>query len=138
MQNTGKASEKQFDDHWLQYGKRALVYKFEDGAALYGLNKKAVANSKKPCDRIVVHDGRVIFAEVKSTQNETSFPFSIIKPGQIGYAKMIRAAGGTYEFFVHSLALNKWFRIPAGVVLDNDKKSLRWDDLTTLGLEFDI
>jgi len=135
MKNTGKPSETIFDDHWVRYGKRAMVYKFEDAAALYGLNKKAVANSKKPCDRLVVHDGQVIWAEVKSTHHKTSFPFSIIKKGQIGYAKMVRAAGGTYNFYVHSLLLDKWFCIPASVVLDHDKQSLRWDFLLKQGYE---
>ena len=130
--NTGKPSEEEFVDHWQRQGKRAFVYKFEDAAALFGKNKKAVANDAKPCDFIVVTPEETIWSEVKSTEHETRFPFSMIRRGQIGFAKQIVAAGGRYIFFVHSLKLNRWFAIPAGHLLmirKDGKKSLSWEEM---------
>jgi penicillin-binding protein-related factor A (putative recombinase) len=110
--NTGKPSEAIFDNHWKKYGKRAFLFKFTDASEATGLNKRVTAIKAQPCDRIVVLDGRTSFCEVKSTHHETLFEFNLLKPKQSAYAKMILAAGGKYQVYVHRLKTDEWYYVP--------------------------
>ena len=139
MANTGVPSEKKFDQHFRKLG--GFVYAFEDAKQLFGKNKRAVANDAKPCDRMVVLKGTTFWAEIKSTENKTSFPFGIIKTDQLGYARQIIRADGQYLFFVHSLHLDKWFRIPAALVIERilyGTKSFKWTELQDMGVEIAV
>lgn len=129
--NTGVSSEQIFDAAMTKAG--AYVYKFEDAKALYGKNKKAVANDPKPCDRLVVLNGVTYWCEIKSTNDSERFAFDLIKKSQLGYARSVINKGGPYFFYVHSLTHNQWFRIPAAMVLhrilNTEKRSFRWEEL---------
>jgi penicillin-binding protein-related factor A (putative recombinase) len=129
VKNTGIPSEKIFDDYWASFGRRAALVKFEDAAALYGKNKRPVANAAKPSDRLVTFEGETFYAEVKSTIDPRRFGFNKIRKTQRGYAKQITAAGGRYDFYIHSLHLDQWFRVPAQVILTTEAKSLSWEEL---------
>lgn len=134
MKNTGKSAEQIFDDHWARFGKIASVVKFEDQAALVGLNRgKIVKSSGKPCDRILTFGGRTVFVEIKSSNNPTSFPFSMIRKGQIGAAIEHTAAGGEYHFFIKSYTTGKWYRVPWPVIAEvraRGRGSIPWSHLT--------
>jgi penicillin-binding protein-related factor A (putative recombinase) len=123
-------SEAIFDAYWTKRGKAAANYAFTDTRKLRGSGGKGFTNSR-PSDRIVTFNRETFYAEVKSTTDEKSFSFSNIQPYQRGWARQTIAAGGLYFFFIHALALDQWFRVPAQVVLDAPKKSLRFDELTS-------
>jgi penicillin-binding protein-related factor A (putative recombinase) len=132
MKNTGKPSEELFDAAWKRCGKHAFNFKFADSAALTGMNKKVVAALAQPSDRLIVHRGAVEFAEVKSTNNPTSFPFSMLRRTQKAFAAFVLAAGGQYVVYVHSLIHNQWFRIPydkINSVKEEGRESIKWEDL---------
>lgn len=129
-QNTGKPSEKIWEDSFARQGKRAFTHRFVDAAEIKGkTGKVAVGASPQPSDFLLVNNGLTFFCEVKSTQNETSFPFSMLRTTQSAMAKMILAAGGGYRIYIHSLALDQWFCIPYQVVLDvkaAGASSIKW------------
>jgi penicillin-binding protein-related factor A (putative recombinase) len=129
---TGVAAEEEFEGFFLPFGKQAKVYRFEDAKALYGKNKRKVANDAKPSDYIVTFKGITFFAEVKSSENPTSFPFGMLQPGQSAIGAAVTIAGGEYWIFAKSDVLDQWFRIPYRVVMDTraaGKKSIKWDEL---------
>ena len=122
-------SEQIFDAHWKNKGKRASVVTFTDTRKLRGAGGTGFANAR-PSDRLVTYQGRTFFAEVKSTSEKVSFPYSNIEPMQIGWAKKIVAAGGEYFFFVHALHTDQWFKVPAQFVLTSDKRSAKFTELS--------
>jgi hypothetical protein len=139
VKNTGKPSEEIFDSHWpLRYGKRAWVFKFTDSAEATGQNKRITKVKAQPSDRVVVCNGRTMFAEVKSTWDAFRFDFSLLRRTQSAMARMIMVAGGEYYVYVHALALDRWFCVPYRTILqtkDVGRASLRWEELR--GLEWD-
>lgn len=114
--NTGKPSEKLFDEAFTRMGKQAFVFKFTDAAEARGTNKKPVIIKAQPSDRIVTLNGHTFYAEIKSTTHATRFDFSLLRQTQGAYARMIEAAGGSYDIFIHALLPNVWFRIPYSLV----------------------
>lgn len=141
MKNTGKPSEEIFDSAWFRLGKRAYVYEFEDAAKATGRNRRVVGIKNQPSDRLVTFEGETFYAEIKSTVHPTLFQFSLLRPTQGGYATMIRAAGGCYDIFVHSLAHDRWFRVPYAAVktaVGEGRSSLRWEELGPFSWTFPI
>jgi len=117
-QNTGKPTEAEFELIWNSFGKRAYVHRHQDQSDLYGLNRRGLITFPQPSDYLVVFDGAVFFAEVKSTQNAKGFAISAIKQSQRGMAKQISTAGGVYFFFIKSLLSGVWYRVPATFMLE--------------------
>lgn len=114
--NTGKNSEQKWEDHFTGLGKSAFFYRVVDAAEVRGRTGKIGFIRPAPSDYVLVQSGRMSFAEVKSTQSKTSFPFSILRQTQSAMAKMIIAAGGVYEIYLHNILTNQWYRIPYQVV----------------------
>lgn len=133
MKNTGKTSETIFENAFRMKGKRAFVWRIPDAAEIYGRTGGARFNRSMPSDYVVVQQGKQTeFAEVKSTQNLTSFPFSILKKDQIASAAMIVAAGGAYFIYVHHLISDAWYRIPFALVQaarELGSSSIKWSEL---------
>lgn len=131
--NTGKPSETVWKDAHTRLGKRAFFHRFVDASEIVGkTGKVAISASSQPSDYLLVLDGLTSFCEVKSTQNTTSFPFSILRKNQSADAKMILAAGGSYWIYAHALELNRWFRFPYSLVDQvkaAGKSSIPWVDL---------
>ncbi len=126
-----RQAEHDFEDSFDRYGKQAWCFRLSDTAAA-----KAIAGNKaftvaQPSDYIVVVNGQVIFAEVKSTVDKTTFHFSNLRKTQVAASRRITAAGGTYLFFVKSEELEQWYAIPAAVVHTTlrEKKSMTWLEL---------
>jgi penicillin-binding protein-related factor A (putative recombinase) len=137
--NTGKPSEAAFDNAWKRVGKTAHVFKFTDAAESRGMNRKAVGIKPQPSDRLLTYQGKTIYAEIKSTIDERNFPFSLLRPTQGAFAAAILAAGGDYDLFIHSLATNRWFRVPYAVVQKvraAGKSSISWDNLSQFAWNF--
>lgn len=130
--NTGKPSEEDFEDRWARLGKAAHVHRFVDAAEVRGRTGKTGFTRKAPADYLLTHNGRTTYAEVKSTQDDKAFRFSLLRAGQSAAAAMVIAAGGTYEVFVHRLLTNEWFRFPYSLVAETKaagKASIPWSAL---------
>lgn len=128
--NTGKPSEDLFL-RWAD-NQKGFVHRFTD---LYDAKKKGKAANEQPSDFLLTLPGFMCYAEVKST-TKPSFSFAQIQPKQWKTALKQTKAGGHYLFFVHFLTENRWFRIPARVILDSERKSLNIKTLSQF--EFDI
>ena len=131
--NTGKSSEALFDNTIKSvYGTQAFIQPLYDAAYLHGLNRRAVKAPDQPSDRLVTARGNMFYAEIKSVSDGTSFPFGMIKPGQFAAAKLQSLAGGLYNFFVHDLATDIFYIVPADLVFATiaaGKKSLKWSEM---------
>lgn len=124
-------AEDQFETFFP--GKKVFLYAFEDTreARKTGGSKK-IFTKARPSDYLVTQDGVTFFAEVKSTENKTAFPFSMIKPMQWTAAIACTLAGGIYLFFIRSEAKNIWYKVPASLIIEtfnNKRKSLTWTEL---------
>lgn len=126
-------AEDEFQKFWDQFGKRAYVFAFHDTREAMGATgSRRVFTTQHPSDFLVVHEGNMFYAEVKSCSNTTSFPLSAIQPGQMAAAKQVQAAGGIYLFFIKNEVTQKWYKVPAGVfvaISNLGTKSIRWEDL---------
>ena len=131
--NTGKLSEELFEESFSHIGKNAYVYRFVDAAEVRGRTGKIGSIRPSPADYLVVHSGVTFFAEVKSTQNPTSFPFSLLRITQSAFAKMAITAGGFYFIYLHDLTRNQWYRIPYSFIKEwketTGRSSVPWDNL---------
>lgn len=123
-------AQKDFEDHWIQFGKKAWVHRFSDTAQAIGMSGRGAVTAAQPSDYLVTHEGVTFFAEVKHSADPVSFAHSGIRPKQAACARMSIPAGALYFFFIKSKALGKWFCVPASVIYGNLKsKSTRWADI---------
>ena len=133
MKNSGKFAEQWFETHWKSCGKRVMLYQFEDFYQTTYKNKNTGRVSKpQPADYLLTECGALQFAEVKSSHNKTSFPFSDVQTLQWQMARKQQIAQGKYEFFILNMNHFIWFRVPARVLLnqkDAGFKSVKWSDL---------
>ena len=130
--NTGKPSEQKWEDHFTGLGKVAYFYRVVDAAEVRGRTGKIGFIRPAPSDYVLVHSGRMSFAEVKSTQAKTSFPFSVLRTTQSAVATMVIAAGGTYDVFIHNINDDCWYRVPYQLiqsVKDSGRSSIPWEQL---------
>lgn len=118
--NTGKPSEKIFDDAFQVLGKRAYVFTFTDASEATGMNRatgRATNIKPQPSDRLVTVDRRTYYAEVKSSvSKDDRFDFKLLRSTQGMYAAQIIAAGGEYLVFYHHLSTDEWFCFPYSLV----------------------
>lgn len=131
--NTGKPSEAFFVKQMENLGK-TKVFRLRDASDLYGLNKKRVAIFGLPSDFIVVSNGAMFFAEVKSTQNKTSFSLDCLTPSQRAACLQVTSCGGDYRIYIHNITENKWYimRGEEYILYKKSIKSLKWNDLCLL------
>jgi len=133
--NTGKPSETFFETVWQSLGKRAFCYRIADAAENYGRTKTIGMIRATPSDYIVTFDGETFYAEVKSTQEKTSFPFALLKKGQRAAGPQVVTAGGGYFVFAHNLSTGRWYRIPYQVITavkELGRSSIPWTELESL------
>lgn len=133
--NTGKPSETFFENVWQRLGKRAYCYRIADAAEVRGRTGKIGMTRATPSDYIVTFAGETFYAEVKSTQEKTSFPFALLKKGQQAAGPQVIAAGGGYFVFAHNLNTDSWYRIPFAVITavkDAGRSSIPWSEMETL------
>tara|TARA_R110002072_G_scaffold26966_17_gene88471 strand:+ start:2652 stop:3086 length:435 start_codon:yes stop_codon:yes gene_type:complete len=125
-----KQAEKDFESFMNARGKKAYVHRLTDTAQAKATGGKKAFVVNQPSDYLGVLDGNTFFGEVKSSANPTSFPYSNIKKTQLAHARRIIAAGGSYLFFIKSFVLDKWYIVPAQVVINNKtSKSSKWTAL---------
>lgn len=130
--NSGKSSEKEFEEILDRLGKRAYYYRIVDAAEVRGRTGRIGFTRPAPSDYIVTLDGQTSYSEVKSTTDTSAFRFSLLRTKQSAAAVQIVAAGGSYFVYVHSLILNRWYRIPYQTIMGvkaGGKASINWQDL---------
>lgn len=128
--NTGKPSEDIVKAFFARQGKEAFLHRVTDQAEVYGMNRgKRVVVKKQPADNVLTWKGTTHWLEIKSSENKTSFPLANISSVQLGSARMVTAAGGSYVFALHCRADDRWFWVPAQDLLHlaGDKSSVKWE-----------
>lgn len=128
--NTGKNSEDIFQT--FMEGQGAHVYRFEDYAeANFGnARQKRKIVSSKPSDFITTLHGITAFTEVKSISKGTRFDFSRIEKRQWREAVKVTKAYGRYYFYLHFLESDRWYAVPAALILMMEKKSVQEKDVS--------
>lgn len=129
--NTGKESEAIFEAVLTELG--AFVNRISDA---FEERTKRRLTTRKPSDFIVTHQGKTWYAEVKSISEKDRFSFSAIQPEQFRVASNVRRTGGEYIFYLHFIAFNRWFKVPAERILNSEKKSLTIRDVEGLEIFF--
>lgn len=131
MTKAWKNAEKEFDDHFRQFGKRAFIHKLTDAAEVHGRTGRIGKMRSQPADRVVVVDNETFFAEIKSSSDKTAFRFSQIRKDQSAFARMILTAGGAYYIFLKRNETGEWFKIPYSFILREmeSRKSMKWEEL---------
>lgn len=133
--NDGKDAEAA----WLRIVERTpktVVERFWDQRDLRGRNGgRAVGDFPKPADFLIMQEGIIKFAEVKSVQSNTSFSFSGIRTKQRTTAlRLAKAASGhLYVFFIFSFGLGQWFTMDGtqfAAAIDADRASLKFSELS--------
>ena len=126
--NTGKRSQDRFEEIFGKLGKRAYLFRLPDTAEVRGRAGKGWVRDQ-PSDYIVTEDGDMYYAEVKSTQNRTSFSVTALEKGQRSAAKRQTIAGGKYFVFIHRLLTDDWYKVPAEILFNANKSSMKWREL---------
>lgn len=131
--NDGKAAERSFLAYWEALGH---VERIRDAKDLRGLNGgKRLIDFKKPSDFLVSAPGVPLhYAEVKSCNGTTSFPFGQIEEGQ-HKAALLEAARGSkaYIFYIFSYATGRWYCMPCtqyAAILKAGRRSVKFEELT--------
>ena len=119
LKNSGKESEDIFEAMIEDLG--GFADRLTD---MYDASKNKMVTTRKPSDFIVTLNGDTFYAEVKSIEEKDRFSFQTIQPAQWRSATRVNKAGGNYFFFLHFKAFNRWFKVPAWVILNSEKKSL--------------
>ena len=137
--NTGKTSESLFESSIEHLGKAAYLYRFPDAAEVRGRTGKIGFVRPAPSDYLVSMSGMFFLAEVKSTQDQTAFRFSLLRKTQSAHARMAWSAGALYFIFLHDLTRNQWYRIPYSFVedwkRDTGRSSVPWKNLEAFKYE---
>lgn len=106
--------------------KKAFAHRLVDTKAARNL----VEN--QPSDYVVTANGVTWYAEVKLCAERVSFPFDNISKGQLRAMALQLRAGGEYFVHIKSSDKNRWYHIPAALILDtleSGKKSLKWSEI---------
>lgn len=129
--NSGKSSEEIFERVYEDLG--AFVDRQSD---MLDAAKQKKVTTRKSSDFLVTYNGQTWYVEVKSIATDTRFKFSSIQPAQWRAATRVVGAQGHYYFFLHFIAQNLWFKVPAKVILNSEKKSLTIDEVSSYRVYF--
>lgn len=125
-------AEAEFES-WFSGTKLAYAYKFEDARAVMGaLQSRKVIVQGRPSDYLVTDRGVTFFAEVKSSENPTSFALAGIQKAQWNAARQVSAANGLYFFYIRKEPEQIWFKVSAVFFIslaDAGIKSIKWEFL---------
>lgn len=114
------------------HGKSVFVERISDTRDVKGRSGGAGSQRAVPSDFLVTYNGKMFYAEVKSTHNKTSYPFADIRASQWRAALRQIAAKGEYWFFIKNCVTKKWYIVPAEIMLalrEGKRKSVEWETL---------
>ncbi len=133
MKNDGTTSEDIFEKLVANNHPNAFLYRIADQKELSRGNKlKGVVTRSTPSDYILTIGKDMLYAEVKSCSNATSFPFSQFTPGQNAAMFKQQRAGGWYWIWVHNVLTDNWYLLQGWEVLKtraDGKNSLKWTEM---------
>ena len=112
--------------------KKAFVHRLPDPSDVAMIGGRRVKLPAQPADFVVCLKGKMFYAEVKSSANNTLFPLSAIRDSQMASAKATVAHKCIYLFYIYSAYNDLWYEVPAGFLLDlvtKGDKSIPWKDL---------
>lgn len=136
MKNDGKSAEKLFTDAMEVTGR--WVHRFRDMRDVKGLNRgKNLAMFPCPSDFLIGGKEGLFLAEVKSTHNATSFPYSDIRPAQRAAAAHAVSRGFPYYFFIVNMNDGEWYTISATDFVEDlraGRKSRPYKEMTPCSL----
>lgn len=142
--NKGKPEEREIEDFFVMMGKDADLYRFEDHAEVNfkgpGPKTRKIV-SAKPADYILTWGERTRYLEVKACEHPVRFALNKIRTSQWHRAKRVAMARGDYEFWIKSLHLGRWFRVPVAYMLafrDQGKASVTWQELAPHDITVDM
>ena len=129
IKNTGTEAQDEWEVLMRKiYRNKAHIHRVTDSAEVRGM-AGAGFTKPQPSDYIVTVGGRMFYAEVKSSNNPTSFPFKDITLGQKAAAKKQMAAGGEYFFYIKNMLSGRWYEVPASIifsVMEAGHQSVKW------------
>lgn len=131
--NNGKKSEAEFENCLRTlYKGRVHIIRFDDAAELYGKNGGLVIANNQPADYLVVANGAIFLAEVKSSIKPTSFNLHNIGDDQWKHAKATRFAGGKYIFFIHNPNTDKFYYLDSAEAERTlrSRSSIKWEEMS--------
>lgn len=132
-------AEEEFAAYIGRMGKNAWLYKFLDTREAMGATgSRRVYTQSRPSDFLVTIGGRTFFAEIKSSQDHVSFPFSSISRDQWKAAIQMEAAKGDYRFYIKNVNTHQWYLLFAQFIVPLQRagiKSLKWADISNHKLE---
>lgn len=127
--NSGKSAEEEWEILMRRlYRSSLFLHRVTDSAEVRGMAGSGFTKPQ-PSDYIVTIGGRMFYAEIKSSNNRTSFPFSDITLGQKAAAKQQLIAGGEYLFYIKNMITGRWYEVPALVIFEAIKaghQSVKW------------
>jgi penicillin-binding protein-related factor A (putative recombinase) len=137
INNTGKVSETLFEEAMVYRG--YVPFRLRDKADLHGLNKRNVAAFGQPSDYVVVGPKGAFFAEVKSSNNKTSFSLACFTRSQLAAMASCsyNQVGKYYRIFVHNMLEDTWYEFTADEIISALKsgvKSIKWTGLNNINL----
>lgn len=125
-------AQVKFVESFRKYGKAAFVHEFVDTAQIKGLHGNKAVMVEQPSDYLVVLNGQVFFAEVKSCSNPTSFPRSALRKSQTKTILQLIPAGGLYFVYIRHETNGQWYKVPGHFFTqDLNKKSWKWEELAS-------
>lgn len=136
MKNDGKSAEKAFVEA-MEVTKR-WVHRFRDMKDVVGLNRgKKLSMFPCPSDFLIGDSEGLFLAEVKSTYNQTSFPFADVRPAQRAAAAHATSRGFPYFLFILNMNDGEWYVLPATQFVEAiraGRKSIPFKELTPCSL----
>lgn len=139
MKNDGTTAQNEFVQ--TMESRKFWVHRFRDSKDVNGLNKRKglgrVNMFPCPSDFLIGGPRGLVLAEVKSTHNETSFPYGDIRPAQRAAASYAASIGFPYFFFIKNMNTGDWFVLSAKEFIEDvqaGKKSRKFKELTQCSL----
>lgn len=132
IRNSGTDAQDEWENLMKKiYRKQLHIYRVTDSAEVRGMAGSGFTKPQ-PSDYVVTAGGRMFYAEVKSSNNPTSFPFKDITLGQKAAAKKQVAANGEYFFYIKNMTIGRWYEVPAQIifnVIEAGHQSIKWSVL---------
>lgn len=132
----GKVAEEFIIKYLSNRDKKTYICRFAD---TYDANKgrwgdpnqKKVIIPKRPCDVMLILDGKTYFCEIKCSCNSKGLTRSLFSQ-QTAERTRILKAGGNYIYLIYSVMHERWHIVPAELLVED----LTWDEMMDFCVDF--
>lgn len=121
--------EKIVYDYYNTKSKESVCFRFQDALDATkrgGFSRGIVPMAKNPSDFIITDNGVTFYAEVKHTENTSGVTRALFEQ-QRAIRDRILTARGEYWYYIYSVNIHQWYRIPGSVIRDNP--NVKWKEL---------